>query len=229
MTRSNAVSYIGDTIIISASNNTREDVSYIVSFTGGMDEYDVNGSSITGTLTKEDVNIELSYTVINNISGEFIFTISGGAGSDLSHSVTVKEPFIVSSDKNFSYMNDTIVITAINNTRFDTSYNVKRSNGVNESDFEYGTEFSGNLIANRPEIELSYKIINNVSGDFIFSISGNYIDISVNVDILFQPVELDRMLIEDSNYSLDDLLLMTNPVIGTIFTEGEINNLGYYA
>ena len=180
------VSYRGDTIIISTSNNTREDVSYNVSFTGALTQSDINGSSLNGTLVGGYTDIELSYNVINNISGEFIFTISGetGTDTDLSHAVTVKEPFVLSSAKNVSYISDTIVITATNNTREDTSYNVILSNGVAESDFAVGTVFSGNLTANKPDIELSYDVINNVSGDFVFAISGDYTDISVNVDVI---------------------------------------------
>jgi hypothetical protein len=180
------VSYRGDTIIISASNNTREDVSYNVSFTGALTQSDINGSSLTGTLVGGNTDIELSYNVINNISGEFIFTISGetGTDTDLSHAVTVKEPFVVSSAKNVSYISDTIVITATNNTRDDTSYNVILSNGVDKNDFAVGTVFSGNLTANTPDIELSYNVMNNVSGDFVFAISGDYTDISVNVDVI---------------------------------------------
>ena len=173
-----------------------------------MDQDDVSGSLLTGTLTK-DRDTELSYNVINNISGEFIFTIFGEevsgiisrgiwrTGTDLSHVVTVIEPFIVSSDKTVSYMNDIIVITATNNTRFDTSYNVTPYNGVTENDFKPGTVFSGNLTANGHEIELSYNIVNNVLGDFVFSISGDYTDISVNVDVILyvepeDPAEFDN-------------------------------------
>jgi len=189
------VSYKGDSIIITATNFTIEDVSYSVTFAGEMDKDDVSGSLLTGTLTSGELGIELSYNVINNISGEFIFTISGEADTDLSLAVTVKEPFIVSSDNTISYVNDTVMITATikvtNNTRFDTSYNVTVSNGVSESIFASGTVFSGNLDVGISEIELSYIPTTNVSGDFVFSISGDYTDISVNVEVV-EPLSLSR-------------------------------------
>ena len=178
------VSYRGDTIIISTSNNTREDVSYNVSFTGALTQSDINGSSLNGTLVGGDTDIELSYNVINNISGEFIFTISGetGTDTDLSHAVTVKEPFVLSRSPSYSYKGDTITVTVSNNTREDMSYNVSFPGAMGPADVNGA--FTGNLDASSSDIQLLYNITNDVSGEFIFSISGDYTDISVNVDVV---------------------------------------------
>ena len=146
-------------ITITASNQTREDASYNVSFTGAIGPNDVTGSSLTGTLVGGYTNIELSYNIINSISGEFIFTISGDH-TVTSADVEIIEPFIISSTEPVSYRGDTIIISASNNTREDVSYNVSFTGALTQS-YINGSSLTGTLVGG--DTELSYNVINNIT------------------------------------------------------------------
>ena len=72
----NNISYKGDTIYITASNNTGTDVSYNVTSTFST-TYGAGSSSTSGTIAQETYNVDFSFHIVELVAGNFIFTVSG--------------------------------------------------------------------------------------------------------------------------------------------------------